>query len=191
MDAVWGSFSWLLGIELAQDELTAGQMAARAVVVYVLGLTMARIGKRRFLAKASAFDVLLAIVFGSVISRAITGSAPFVPSLAAGLVLVVVHRTFAVVALRSHGFGQLIKADPRVLVRDGEILEDALRESFISERDLRAALRSEARVTDLQQVEEARLERSGDISVITREPEPRVLEVSVEAGVQTVRIRLE
>jgi uncharacterized membrane protein YcaP (DUF421 family) len=191
MDAIWASFSSLLGIELPQDELTSGHMAARAVVVYVLGLAMARIGKRRFLAKASAFDVLLAIVFGSVISRAITGSAPFVPTLVAGLVLIVVHRTFAVIAFRSHGFGLLVKADPRLLVRDGEMLEDAMRASFISERDLRAALRSEASITDLREVKEARLERSGDISVLQREREPRVLEVAVEAGVQTVRIRLD
>jgi hypothetical protein len=40
-------------------------------------------------------------------------------------------------------------------------------------------------------VKEARLERNGDIGVIERERPPRVLEVAVEAGVQTVRIRLE
>jgi uncharacterized membrane protein YcaP (DUF421 family) len=78
-----------------------------------------------------------------------------------------------------------------VLVRDGEILEDALRASYISERDLRAALRSEARVDRPDEVKEARLERSGDISVLRRARAPRVLEVAVEAGVQTVRIRLE
>jgi uncharacterized membrane protein YcaP (DUF421 family) len=191
MDGFWGGVSWLLGTELPQFELTSGHMAARAVVVYAAGLAMARLGKRRFLAKANAFDVLLGIVFGSVVSRAITGSSPFVPTLVAGLVLVVVHRAFAVLAFRFPWFGQLIKAKPRVVVRDGEILADALRSSYISENDLRAALRSEARVGDVRQVKEARLERNGDISVIECERPPRVLEVAVEAGVQTVRIRVE
>lgn len=191
MDAILGNLSWLLGIELPQDDLTSAHMAARAVVVYVAGLAMARIGKRRFLAGASAFDVLLGIVFGSVVSRAITGSAPFVPTLVAGLVLVVVHRLFAVIAFRSHPFGRLIKGQPRVLVRDGEILADALRASYISERDLRAALLSEARVEELGEVKEARLERSGAISVLKRGSGPRVLEVAVEAGVQTVRIQVD
>lgn len=191
MDGVWAGVSWTLGLELPQFELTAGHMAARAVVVYAAGLAMARLGKRRFLAKANAFDVLLGIVFGSVVSRAITGSSPFVPTLVAGLVLVVAHRSVAMVAIAFPWFGHLIKAEPRVVVRDGEILADALRSSSISENDLRAALRSEARVTDLGMVKEARLERNGDISVIERERPPRVLEVAVEAGVQTVRVRLE
>jgi uncharacterized membrane protein YcaP (DUF421 family) len=191
MDGFWAFFSWLLGTELPQFELTSGHMAARAVVVYAAGLAMARLGKRRFLAKANAFDVLLGIVFGSVVSRAITGSAPFVPTLVAGLVLVAVHRALALVMVYLPALGHLIKAEPRVVVRDGEILQDALRSSSISENDLRAALRSEASVTDLRQVKEARLERNGDISVIERERPPRVLEVAVEAGVQTVRIRVE
>jgi len=36
----------------------------------------------------------------------------------------------------------------------------------------------------------AYLERNGGISVIPRKPEPRVLEVAVEEGVQTVRIEV-
>jgi uncharacterized membrane protein YcaP (DUF421 family) len=190
MEELWAGFVWALGIELPQDDLTIGHMAARAVVVYAAGLVMARLGDRRFLAKASAFDVILAIVLGSVISRAITGSAPFFPSLAAGLVLVVTHLAFAAASFRFSRFGKVIKGRPRVVVRNGEILWDAMRASHFSENDLRGALRSQAHIDDLSQVAEARLERSGDVSVVKREREPRAIDVEVEAGVQTVRIVL-
>lgn len=190
MDDLWRGFVWALGLDLPQNDLTMGHMGARAVVVYVAGLVMARVGDRRFLAKASAFDVILAIVLGSVISRAITGSAPFFPSLAAGIVLVVTHLAFAAASFRFSGFGKLIKGRPRVVVRDGEIVWDALRASHFSENDLRGALRAQAHVDDLSDVAEARLERSGEVSVVTRKRPPRSVDVDVEAGVQTVRIVL-
>jgi uncharacterized membrane protein YcaP (DUF421 family) len=127
-------------------------------------------------------------VLGSVISRAITGSAPFFPSLAAGLVLVATHLAFAAASFRFSRFGKVIKGRPRIVVRDGEIDWDALRASHLSENDLLGALRAQAHVTDVGEVAEARLERDGKVSVVTRKREPRTVDVDVEAGVQTVRI---
>jgi len=45
-------------------------------------------------------------------------------------------------------------------------------------------------VTRADQVAEARLERNGDISVIKARSEPRVVEIRVADGVQTVRVEL-
>jgi len=42
----------------------------------------------------------------------------------------------------------------------------------------------------LAQVAEARLERSGQLSVIKAEREPKVVEVKVAEGVQTLRIEI-
>ena len=55
----------LLGLD--QDELGAGHMALRAVVVYVVALVMVRWGAKRFMGKSTAFDVILGVVlFGTV-----------------------------------------------------------------------------------------------------------------------------
>ena len=53
------------------------------------------------------------------------------------------------------------------------------------------AVRSQGNLGDLKKVKEARLERSGDISIIKASGEPKVVEVKVEDGVQTVRVVLE
>lgn len=179
----------LLGLDV--DELTLGQMALRALIVYVAALAMVRAGEKRFLGKSTAFDVVLAIVFGSVVSRAITGSSPFFPTLGAGAVVVGLHWLFAACAFRSDRFGTLIKGEPRLLVRDGAIRWAAMRRSNISRDDLLGALRTAGRVADVEDVREARLERSGDISVLRADGGPRVLEVRAEAGVQTIRLRIE
>lgn len=157
----------LLGLDA--DSLTIWQMSLRAVVVYIAGLAMIRVGEKRFLGKSSAFDVLLSIIVGSVLSRAINGSAEFFPTLGASVVLVGLHWLFAAIAFRNDNFATLIKGNERVLIRDGEIQWSAMRKSHIGERDLLGALRSAANVTNPSEVQEARLERNGEISVIKRE----------------------
>ena len=99
-------------------------MGLRAVVVYVVTV---RLGKRRFMGRATAFDVILGIMLGSIVSRAVTGNAPFVPALVASAVLLVMHWLFSGLALRWHGFGWLIKGDAVTLVRDGQIDWDVMR----------------------------------------------------------------
>lgn len=185
---------WLYVVDilgLGVDNLHTWQMALRAVIVYISALAMVRIGEKRFLGRNTAFDVILGIIFGSVVSRAITGSSPFFPTLAAGLALVVLHWLFAIASFHSDWFGTFVKGRNRVLVEDGSILWDAMQKSHISETDLMTALRMQAGSDELEHVAEARLERSGDISVIKEHAQPRILEVDVAEGVQTVRIRLD
>ena len=82
---------------------------ARAVVVYVVTVLMVRLGKKRFMGQSTAFDVILGIMLGSVVSRAITGNAPFFPALSAAAVLLAMHWLFSALAFRSHLFGEAIK----------------------------------------------------------------------------------
>src|SRR4051812_19902195 len=154
-----------LGLGLESKELGIGQMALRAVVVYVVTVLMVRLGKKRFMGQSTAFDVILGIMLGSIVSRAITGNAPFVPALCAAAVLLAMHWQFSALAFRSHLFGEAIKGDPRVLVRDSAIDREAMRQAHMSEGDLWEDLRGEG-VSRLEQVAEARLERSGRLSVI-------------------------
>ena len=169
MEQAWGALGRALGLGLEGKELTALHMALRAFLVFVLSIAMLKVGDKRFMGKSTAFDVFLGIVFGSTVSRAITGNAPFFPALAAGLVLVLLHWAFAAIAFRSHAFGKLVKGRNRVLVRDGEILWGEMRKAHVTERDLEEALRGEGEEPDVRRVREANLERNGDISVRMRD----------------------
>ena len=180
----------LLGVGLESKELGVWQMGLRAIVVYVVTVIMVRLGKKRFLGRATAFDVILGIMLGSIVSRAVTGNAPMLPALLASAVLVLMHFVFSGMALRWHGFGSLIKGNPRLIVRDGAIDERNLRKAHMTEHDLHEDLRSKS-VARLDQVAEARLERSGQMSVIKAESEPKVIEVAVAEGVQTIRIEIK
>lgn len=164
MEPVWSAVSDALGLH--QDSLTVGQMAARAVVVYAVGLALVRLGDKRFIGKFSAFDVIMGIMIGSILSRAITTADAFFPILTAALFLVLMHYGFAVLAYHSSWFGDIVKGHTRTLVENGQINWDAMRGGHISEKDLRSALRENARTDEVSEVKQAILERSGNISVI-------------------------
>ena len=124
-------------------------------------------------------------------SRAINGSAPFLPTIAAGVILVGLHWLIAAIAYSSDWFGTLVKGNPVLLIKDGDVQEKGLRQTSVSAKDLEEALRIESHVTEPERVQLAYLERNGGISVIPRPTEPRIVHVSVEDGVQTVRIELQ
>ena len=166
---VWATLNWALGLELDNQEINVWQMSLRALVVFVLAIGMIRLGNKRFMGQSTALDVMLSIVFGSIVSRAITGNAPFFPALAASLTLVLVHWLFSALAFRSRRFDTLVKGHERTLIRDGEIQWQAMKQAHISEHDLHEALRTNGKSSDLHEVKSAHLERNGAISFVLRE----------------------
>jgi uncharacterized membrane protein YcaP (DUF421 family) len=179
----------LLGI--GSESFTWYQAALRAVIVYAAALAMVRIGEKRFMGKNTAFDVILGVILGSVVSRAINSNERIIPTLLAGFVLVGLHWLMAVISFRSDRLGDLFKGSTRQLVDKGEILWDAMRKSHLSEKDLMGQIRSEGNSEEIASIEKAFLERSGQISVIPASSEPKILEVNVAEGVQTIRIVIE
>lgn len=75
------------GLDVEVQDLDVMQMVLRACMAFFFTLLVIKGGKRRFMSKAAAFDVVMAIILGSVISRAVNGSAPVLPTLAASVAL--------------------------------------------------------------------------------------------------------
>lgn len=190
LQAVWEQFQTLLGLGREVADVGALQMALRTVIIYAFTLAIVRLGSKRFLGKASAFDIIVGIMLGSVMSRAINGSAPFFPTLAAGAALVGMHWLLAVLAFHIDWFGPFVKGNPVLLIKDGEVQEEGILRAGITKQDLTQALREQTKQTDPKKIKLAILERDGGISIIPFKNEPRIIDVSVEDGVQTIRIEL-
>ena len=159
-----------LGPHASAGDLTTGQIALRAILVFLVWLVVVRLADRRLLGKYSAFDVVLAVMLGSVLSRAINGSAPFWGTLAAAAVLVALHWLLTFLSFRSHAFGHLVKGLPRTLIVDGRVYEDELRRNLITKHDLDEMLRLQGRITEPSKAKLAMLERNGQISAIPLDP---------------------
>jgi uncharacterized membrane protein YcaP (DUF421 family) len=187
MDNLWEGLSWALGSGMDPKSFNTLQVSLRAIVIYLGGLAILRIGENRFLGKFTAFDIILGFVLGGILSRAINGSGPLFPTLIATTLLVSLHYLLAKTAFHSHRFGQAVKGKAELLVKDGEVVWEGMRRKSLSERDLEEALRLKASLENCDQVKEARFERNGDIKM---KSDPKVVEISVRDGVQTVRIEI-
>jgi uncharacterized membrane protein YcaP (DUF421 family) len=159
----------ILGLRLEAKDLTVVQIALRGVIVFLVTLIMVRVADRRFLAKLSAFDVLLGFLLASMMARAVNGSAAFWPTLAGGFVLVLLHRLLGLISFHWDGFGRLVKGDARVLIERGKPDHQALKAFHISEKDLVEELRLNGNLENLEQVKRGTLERNGKISIVPEE----------------------
>ncbi len=158
-----------LGLHVSPAQMTFAQMAARTLVVFVFAIALLRLGHRRFLGRSSGYDIFLMVTLGSVVSRAINGAAAFFPTLGASAVLVMLHSLLSIAAFHSHHVSLLAKGRDRLLVKDGNVIADAVRHSHITADDLLENLRLAGNLASVAEVKEARLERNGSISVIKRE----------------------
>ena len=164
MHATFGS---ILGIGVDPKDLNFIQMTARGLVVFVFAIAIVRVADKRFLSRKTAFDVVLGLILASVLARAINGTSPLFPTIGCSFVLVLVHRLLADLSSRSHQIVKLIKGHDDVIVTNGILDERALKRHNFSIRDLLEDLRLEG-VEKIEDVQSARVERSGDISVIKK-----------------------
>ncbi len=140
------------------------QETIRAAVLFAVGLAFLRTSGLRTFSRYSPLDTIVAIIIGSNLSRAITGNAPFVPTLIASFVLVLLHRLLAQSTLHSAFLAKLLKGAPKALVEGGVQRQDAMQAEAITRHDLEEAMRLRG-LTDLSEVKSAMLERNGAISL--------------------------
>lgn len=157
-----------LGLHTEPADLSLVQMSLRTCVVFTWGVALVRWGDRRLLGKNAGFDVLLIVVLGSVLSRAVNGQASFFPTLGVSALLIFLHHLLSVATCRWHPLSRWIKGVPRMLIRDGKIESDELARSRMSADDLEENLRLNGNVKDIAEVQEARLERNGTVSVLKK-----------------------
>lgn len=149
----------------ATGHVTAGQECARAVLIFVYGWIAVRIVGRRVFGKWAALDIIVSIIIGSNLSRAITGSAPLWGTLASTALLLALHWTLAQLAARYPKLSHLIEGRAAVLAEGGRVNSKVMHRWSISEADVKEALRQRGRhrVEDFAQLV---LEPSGSISAL-------------------------
>ena len=116
---------------------------------------------------SAVLDLILAVLIGSNLSRALTGNAPLFETMIATAAIVFVHWLLARLAFRYRWISWLVKGHRVQLVRRGEIDWAAMRSNAIGRGDLLDAAR-EVGVYEVSDIEEASLQRNGKILVTGR-----------------------
>ncbi len=162
MTAFWATAEAVFG---HRNAVNLWQECDRAVLVFLVGLAMVRVAGRRVFGKWAALDIIVSVIVGSNLSRAITGSAPLLGTIAATAAMMAVHWLLANLASRSPWFSSLVEGTPFELGRDGKLERERLIREFVSKPDIDEALRQQG----LEHVEHSRrivLEPSGKINVL-------------------------
>lgn len=149
-------------------DISTAQMSVRAILVFIYGVAAARLGAWRAFGRWSGPDIIVAIIIGSNLSRALTGPAPLVTTMIATSVFLLAYWALSFAASRSSWIDWVIKGSPVSLMKDGVVDEKALRRWVVSKRDLEEALRQKG-VAQHDRVATALLERNGTITVIRDE----------------------
>jgi uncharacterized membrane protein YcaP (DUF421 family) len=149
------------------EQLDPALSALRSAIVYLLAIALVRFGKKRFFAQATAFEMVIGVMLGSVLSRAINGGGGLVPCLAAAAALVAMHWLCSFAAFRIPLLSNWLKGHTYVLVTDGKLDEKMMRDHHLTDEDLSAAMRRRGVPEDVTLVKKAVLETNGEISVVT------------------------
>ena len=142
------------------------EMSIRAVLIFIFGLVLIRLFGRRAFGKQNPLDIVVAIIVGSSLSRALTGNAPFIPTLIAMVVLVWLFWVLEHAAARWHWLGRLAKGDPVWLARDHRLDRSAMKPWGVTKGDICEAARNSG-VAELEAIREVVLERSGKVSILS------------------------
>jgi uncharacterized membrane protein YcaP (DUF421 family) len=151
-----------------KDHVSLPQECARAVLIFSYGLVLLRVSGRRTFGHWSALDIVISIIVGSALGRAMTGSAPLPGTMAAAAVMVGLHVLIASVVARSRRLARIVEGEPVTLIEQGRIDHEARKNAMISECDLSEALRQEGidGEAEADGVKRMTLEPSGKISVV-------------------------
>ena len=138
--------------------------AAKALAYYVALIVIMRLAGKRLAGQTTTFDLIVLITLAVVIQGV---------AVQAGVANVVVfvvtvfaaHRGLAALCASSTRVRHLVRGKPRVLVRDGRIIEHALEHEGISRDELLAGLRKLG-YESTEPVKLAVLEETGHISAV-------------------------
>lgn len=143
-------------------------IALRATVIFLALYFVVRLLGKRELGQMTPFELIVLVVIGDLIQQGVTQN----DFSLTGAIIAVSTIAFWALVLSWASYlwpraERLLEGEPRVIVRDGEVIEAALRRSRLT----RSEIESEMRLTGISHVEDvawAILEPRGKISFIQR-----------------------
>lgn len=147
------------------------QAIVRTLVVgllaYVTVVLFLRISGKRTLAKLNAFDLVVTVALGSILSTILLNQNVALAEGAAALALLILLQFLVTfVSVRSETFARLVRSNPQVIVRNGEFCRDAMRRERITEGEILSAVRANGG-TEARDAALVVLESDGTISVVS------------------------
>ncbi|MHB1125998.1 MAG: YetF domain-containing protein [Bacillota bacterium] len=140
----------------------------RTLVIYVVVLVVIRIMGKREIGQLSSFDLVVALIIAELAAIPMEEmDIPIVQGLVPLIILTAGQVGISLLCLKYDWLRDLIYGKPTLLIKNGAILEKEMKRARYNIEDLLSQLR-EKNITNIDDVEFAFLENSGDLSVIPK-----------------------
>lgn len=141
------------------------------VASYAALIAVLRFSGKRTLSKLNAFDLIVTVALGSTLATILLSKdVALVEGLTALVVLVLLQFVVAYLSMRSSTVARLVKSEPTLIVRNGQLLRDAMRRERVAETEVEQAARLNG-ATRIEEIEAMILESDGSFSVVPAVPE--------------------
>lgn len=160
------------------------------MVVYVLVLVIFRLMGKREVGELSLLDIAVYVLIAEVASLAVEDlDRPFFISILPIIILFIIQYLNALFILKNKKVRDVVDGDPSIIIRNGIILENAMKKQRYNLDDLFQQLR-ENQVGSIQSVDYAFLEPSGKLSVFLKDDEPFVLPLIIDGYIDKKHLKL-
>ena len=160
MSPDWGA---MFGLSVSPVELIV-----RGSAMYLFLFVLFRVVIRRRFGAVGMADILVLVIIADAAQNGMSGE---YKSVTDGAILVgtIVAWDYLIDWLNYHvpALRNWLEPPPLLLIRDGRVIRRNLRHEFVTEDELKSKLREKG-VTDIAEVQEARMETDGEVSVIKR-----------------------
>ncbi len=145
-----------------------GRTLFLGVLFYLVLLIFLRIFGKRSMADWNAFDWIVTVALGSTLASCLLDSkVTLAQGTLAFATLLVLQFIVTWLSVRSKKIAHLVKSQPALLVRDGRLLRDVLKEERVTESEIYAALRGHG-LSSVADASAVVLETNGNFSVLEK-----------------------
>ncbi len=147
------------------------ELVVRSLLVYVFLLLLLRLTGKRQVGQLAPFDLVLLLVLSNAVQNSMNGGDnSLIGGLVSATTLVVLNLGIGFATYRSKRLEALIEGRPQILIHNGTLYEEVLRQAKLTRHELNAALRQNG-CDCVDEVHLAVLENNGSISVVPRRHE--------------------
>jgi uncharacterized membrane protein YcaP (DUF421 family) len=143
----------------------------RVLFAYIFMLILLRLSGKREIAQATSFDFVFVIILGDLFDDLLWAEVPASQFVVAAGTLMFFQALIAFGSNLSKVFSRIVNSRAEVFMRNGRLIEHAMRREQINEKDVAMLLRQQAGLARERwiEVESARIEPGGKASVLKQE----------------------
>lgn len=144
------------------------EFVVRGIVVYLFLLVFMRLTGKRQTGQYEPFDLILLLILSNAVQNSMNaGDNSLVGGLISASTLMLCHAALARLAFHFPRVGYLVDGKAQVLIDQGKIDQNLMRQELLTREDVEAALRAGG-CLDAHEVERATIETNGQITVVLR-----------------------